>query len=132
MATIGQWGKTIKFSVNSKKIFTFQDLKRDTGARWATHNIIKKRPRKEYLAPEPQTITMKIVLDARHGVHPRKTLYNIRVASYHGDCNYLYIKGKKFCNHKLYIESVSEAWEEVWNKGELVRASVNITFSEYL
>lgn len=132
MAKIGQWGKVLKFSVNSKKVFTFQDMKRDAGARWASHNIIKKRPKTEYLAPEPQTITMKIVLDARYGIRPRKQMKEIRQAAFTGKCNYLYIAGKKVCAHKLYIESVSETWDEVWNKGELVRATVNITFKEYM
>lgn len=132
MATIGKWGKNVTFSVSDKKILTFQDLKRTAGGRWATHNIIGHAPKKEFQGRQSQTITMKITVDARWGIKPRHALAVLRAASQTGEVNYLYIGGTKMCANKLYIESVSESWDEVWNKGELVKAQVNVTFGEYV
>lgn len=41
------------------------------------------------------------------------------------------IGGKKIGKNKMYLESVSETWDEIWNKGELARATLSLTFSEY-
>lgn len=31
----------------------------------------------------------------------------------------------------MTINSISETWDEVWNRGELVRASLDLTLEEY-
>lgn len=48
-----------------------------------------------------------------------------------GTVNWLVIGGKFVGGRKMYISSCSETWDEIWNKGELVRATVNLTFVEY-
>lgn len=131
MAVIGKWGDIVKFEVNSDKVLTFSDLKRDAGGRWAEHNIILGKPRKEYKGPKSQNITMKISLDARHGVNPSEEMEKIRAASQNGTVAYLFIGGRKICANRVYAESVSESWDEIWNQGELIRASISVTFSEY-
>ena len=128
---IGNWGKEIKFSVNADKMFTFSDFKRSYSGRWSKHNIQSKRPKKEFNGPDETSVSLTIILDAKHGVKPWKILQKIKKAVAKGETNYLYIGGKKVTKKKVYIESASETWAEIWNKGELVRAKVDITFSEY-
>ena len=41
------------------------------------------------------------------------------------------IGGKRVGTGKVYISSISEEWDTIWNKGELVKATINITFAEY-
>lgn len=131
MATIGQWGSSIKFSVNSDKQLSFKNMKRTSSSRWASHNIIGKRPKMEFLGPDMDEISLDVVLSAEMGVRPRSEMKKFRVACKKGEVHYLYISGKKVCANKLAIKSVSESWDEIWSAGELVRAVVTVTFSEY-
>lgn len=131
MAEIGKWGKEIKFFVKSKKQLSFTGMKRSSSGRWAAHNIIGKRPKTEFLGPGMDEITMDVILDADMGVNPRKAMKKFRFACKKGEVHYLYINGKKVCRNPMAISSVVESWDRIWSKGELVRAMVSVTFSEY-
>jgi hypothetical protein len=72
-----------------------------------------------------------VTFSVQRGQKPRKCIERLERASELGECNYLYIGGKRIGGNKYYIESVDSDWNEVWNKGELVRASADITMKEY-
>lgn len=131
MGAIGSFGKVIRFEVNANKVLTFKDMKRTVSARWKKHDIVQKKPKSEFMGPDTDEITIKITLSAEHGVKPRKTLEAIEKAIKKGQVEYFIVGGKKVGTNKYYIETMSEDWEEIWNKGELVRASGSITFTEY-
>lgn len=131
MAKIGQWGSDTKFSVNSDKQLSFRNMKRTSSARWTSHNIIGKRPKTEFLGPGMDEVTLEVVLSAEMGVRPRSEMKKFRAACKNGEVHYLYIGGKKVCKNKMSITAVSESWDEIWSQGELVRAVVSVTFSEY-
>lgn len=130
-ASLGKFGNLITFSVSDKKIMTFGSLKREGEGRWKEHALIGRKPRKQFLGPDNETVTITITLDARHGVKPRKTLENIISYRDKGKADYLIIKGQKVCSNKMVIVKTSDTWDEVWNRGELVRADIDITFEEY-
>lgn len=129
--TIGQWGSNIAFSVNSEKQLSFRNMKRTSSSRWASHNIIGKRPKMEYLGIDMDEVTLEVVLSAEMGVRPRSEMKKFRAACKSREVNYLYINGKKVCANKMAITAVSESWDKIWSQGELVRAVVAVTFSEY-
>lgn len=131
MAKIGNFGKTIVFEVSGDKVITPKDIKRTVSGRWKQHNVLKKTPKSEFIGPDLDETTMTVVLSAEHGVKPRSTIEKIENAVKKGTPDYLVIGGKKVGSNKVYISSMSEEWETVWNKGELVKAKVNLTFSEY-
>lgn len=130
MATMCKWGD-IKFSVTSDKVLTFRNFKRESTGRWASHSIIGKRPKTEFLGPDMDEITLEVILDAEYGVSPRSEMYKFRSALKSGEVNYLYVNGSKVCVNKLAITKVTENWDEIWSNGELVRATDTVTFSEY-
>ena len=127
----GNFAKLISFETSDKKILTFREFKREGEARWHKHDRANKRPMPEFIGPGLDTISFEIHLDARHGVKPRKTMTNIRKHRNAGTPEYLVIKGANVCANKLVITKTSETWDEVWNKGELVRATMEITLMEY-
>lgn len=131
MATIGKFGSTIKFSVSSDKVLTFNNLKRTASGRWTKHNIIGAKPKSEFQGAEAEGVTIDVNLSAEHGVKPRTTLDRIIKATEKGTIGYLIVGGKKVCKKKVYIQSYSDTWNVVMNKGELVSASLSLTFSEY-
>ena len=127
---LGAFGKTIVFEVNDRKILAPQDVKREIAGRWKTHEIVSKRPKMEFLGPDLAETKMKIVLSAEHGVGPRKTLENIEKAVNEGTTDWLVIGGKILGSQKVAITRCSEAWDTIYNQGELVKATVEITLKE--
>ncbi len=128
---IGNWGKVISFEVNANRMLTFSKFKREVSGRWKKHNIIGKKPKGEFVGPDSSGVTMEVILSAERGVKPRTTIKKIEKAAEKGQVEYLYVGGKKVGSGKMALESVSETWDEVWNAGELVKATLSLTFSEY-
>lgn len=131
MAKIGNWGRHIKFSVNSDKVLSFKNFKRTVKGRWADHPIINEKPKKEFQGPDASRVTLDVVLSAYLGTSPKDTIKALEEACENGKAEYLYIGGKKVGKGKMYLESIDEAWDEIWNKGELARATLSLTFAEY-
>ena len=130
MAVVARWGD-IRFSVNSNKALTFSDMKRSYSARWESHDIIGKRPKMEFKGADMDEVTITVMLDARLGIKPRSVMKKFREAAKKGAVHYFYVGGRKVAVHKFYIASGTEHWNEIWNKGELISATADITFKEY-
>ena len=131
MATIGNFGKLITFEVSSEKMLALKDLKRTVAGRWKKHEILGATPRSEFQGPDLDETTVTAILSAEHGVKPRATIERLEAAARSGEVDYLIIGGKRVGTGKVYISSISEEWDTIWNKGELVKATINITFAEY-
>lgn len=131
MAQIGNFGKLITFEVSSEKMLALKDLKRTVAGRWKRHEIVGATPRSEFQGPDLDETTVTAILSAEHGVKPRATIERLEAAARSGEVDYLIIGGKRVGTGKVYISSISEEWDTIWNKGELVKATINITFAEY-
>lgn len=128
MAKIGNWGNYIKFQTSDEKVLTFDSLKRKVSARTAKHNIINARPKLEYLGPDLQSITFRIELNAMLGVHPRKV--EEKLIKRIGYVAPLVIGGKKVCS-KAMLTGLSDAYNIVLRKGEVLSMSIDVTMTEY-
>jgi phage protein U len=93
--------------------------------------MVGAKPLMQFLGPGDENISLTVVLDARHGVKPRKTIDSIIAYRDAGKADHLVINGENITANKLVITQTSDTWNEVWNKGELVRATMEITFQEY-
>ena len=131
MAKIGNFGKTIIFETSDARILQPKGFKKEVSGRWAKHSRVGKKPLKQFLGPDDDRVTFSIDLDTRHGVKPRKTLEKIENCIKKGTPEKLAIGGKMVSKYKMVITKASETWDEVWNHGELVRASIDLTFEEY-
>lgn len=128
---LGCWGSSLIFEVSSNKMLPAKDIKVTQDGRWAKHNIIQKVPRSEFSGPDTRCVTLTLTLSAEHGVKPRSMIDMLEKAVRTGQVEYLVIGGKIIGGHKMYISGVSEAWKTIYNKGELVKANVDVTFVEY-
>lgn len=131
MGRIGNFGNLITFEVTSNKVLTPSEMKRTVSGRYKVHNIPNKKPKREFAGPDLDETSFTCVLSAERGVRPRRMLDNIEAAVSQGRAEYLVIGGKIVGKNKMCIESVSETWDEIWNKGELVSATISLTFGEY-
>lgn len=129
---IGNLGKLIVFSVSDKKILTLEKLNQTVSGRWANHNIIAKKPKSEFLGADLRSLTFTITLNAQHGVKPRKTMEAIEKAIETGRTEPLVIGGKNIGKNKWKIIKMSESWDTILSKGELLKATLSLTLEEYI
>ena len=128
---IGSWGKKVIFTVSDKKIFTPSDFEYSSTARWNSHEIIGKVPKSEFVGPGAGQVTINITLDATLGVKPYSIIKYLRKARDNGTVNNLKIGKNKIGNYKWALSDMSEKWDVVYDGGQLARATLSLTFSEY-
>lgn len=132
MAKIGNLGKTIIFETSDKKILSFKNFQQDVSGRWASHERILKKPKSEFLGADLRKVTFKVELNALHGMKPRTVLKAMETMVEKGIAEPLVIGGSRIGTSKWTMSSISEAWDVVLNKGELLQATVSITLIEYV
>ncbi len=131
MAKIGTLGR-IRFKVSDRQLLTFQDFKREVSGSWNNLERIGKKPLTVFSGPELQTATFRVFLDAGLGVSPREMLEEIENMVERGTASYLIIGKQQVGNRRWVITKSSEAWEKILVKGELFRATVELTLQEYV
>lgn len=129
---IGHIGQTVVFETSDQKILNFTKMQRTVKGRWASHSRIGKKPKKQFLGPDADQLTFTISLSAEHGVKPRKTVENIENLIRTGKPQTVVIGSKKIGSHKYAITEISESWETILNRGEVVKITCDITLEEYL
>ena len=127
--SIGTFGP-LTFETSERRIRTFDAFKRKTGAKFEEHAIIGLKPKLEFTAPGLDDISFQVVFSAYLGLNPAKEIDSLREIVQKGEYHPLIIGGKTL--GKFVIESVSEAWNHVDNKGNLLDAAVDISLKEYI
>lgn len=130
-STIGSFGPVI-FIVSQEKVMTFQDLTRSSAGRWAQHDILGKKPKKEWIGPGVDTIsfTMRFILSEE--LNPRTELDRLTELERTGRALPLVIGNKGLGTGLWVITSLSQAWEQIDNRGVVYAATVDITLEEYV
>lgn len=119
----------VAFTVSEDRVQTFQDMSRETASRWATHEVISAKPKQEFLGPNLDSISFKMVLTAWRGTSPLALAEQLRSFCQKGKYGHLILGGKNF--GKYVIESISENYEIVTNSGQVIKSSVDVTLKEY-
>lgn len=114
------------------KVRTFQDFQRDSSARWGNNDIHLQKPRSQFLGPGLDTITFNMILDASLGMNPRKEMEKLLEYSRSGKVLLLQIGGKALGRGKWKIMNLSQSWERIDGKGNLLKASLSVTLEEYV
>ena len=131
-STIGNLGNLITFKISTNKVLTFKNLKKTVSGRWSTHDIIKSKPKQEFLGADVQSLSLDIVVFAQKNVKPRTVIKKIENAVEKGKAYTFVLGGKKIGSNKWIIKSVSETYDVIYNKGEIVQASLSLTLEEYV
>ena len=131
MAKIGTFG-TIRFKVSDRQLLTFQNFKREIAGSWSNMERIGKKPFTVFSGPELQTISFRIFLDAGLGIPPREMHGKVDYMVESVTAHYLIIGNRQVGNQRWVITKSSEIWETILVKGELFRATVDLTLQEYV
>lgn len=68
----------VPFITSRQVLLTFDDFGRNSEGRWAKHELVGQKPVLEFLGPDTEVITMKIMLRRDHGINPEKVLTKLR------------------------------------------------------
>lgn len=130
MARIGQFGDVI-FEVSGNKVLTFDEFSRGGSGRWADHEIINKKPIREFIGPGQEEVSFKIQLSAYLGVDPQKELEKLRRIRDKGETRGI-ILGSDFISKSLWtLESLQESHRVFDGTGRLIFVSVDLKIKEY-
>jgi phage protein U len=120
----------ITFEVSSDKVLTWMEARRTATARWATHEVYAGKPKKEFLGPGLDKITMTVRLDITKGVVPRDEIRRMREEMNTGAVLQFTVGGELVGD--FTIESVDDSWPRVSREGVVTTALVNLTIEEYV
>lgn len=129
--SVGSFGNMV-FSISKKKVKSFSNLKRTRNANWKEHDRYGKKPISEYISPGLQTMTINIYLDASLGVNPRKEIEKWGSICESGKHDIFVVGNEQIGKYEWKVDKVSEAWDTILSKGELISANLTITLSEYV
>jgi phage protein U len=128
---IGSYGPII-FTVSSLRALTFNDFTRNASKRTASHEVIKGKPRTEYLGAGLQTVSFKIKLDATYGVRPRAMIEALVQMAENRMAYPLIIGGRPIGFHSWSLDSIAASDDVMYNWGELAQAEVTLNLTEYI
>jgi len=130
MATIGTLGNIV-FSVSSGRVNTFDGMKWDSSAQYATHNRHLKDVLLEYTGTDADKISFSMDFSVFLGVNPLAEITKLLDAERSGRVMPLIIGSKKYGKHKWVITGTSKELERFDNRGNLLIAKVNVSLMAY-
>ncbi|MBE6012078.1 MAG: phage tail protein [Lachnospiraceae bacterium] len=130
MAIIGSWGDII-FSVSPKEVNTFNGLKWDVGAKYASHERHLKDPLLEFTGAEIETMSFSMYFSVFLGINPLEEVTKVLKAVRNGNVNRLVIGTKAYGKNKWVMPKAAIDLERYDNKGNLLVAKVNVTLQSY-
>lgn len=121
----------INFLVNPNKVLTPKSLKQDTSGEWGDHEVIGAKPKSEFQGAGLRQLSFDVVLDAQLGVKPHSIIKKMHKLVEDGKIGIFMLGTHKIGKGKWKMEKVSDEFSLIYSKGQLVRATVSVTLSEY-
>lgn len=128
---IGSLGDIV-FEVSSRKVSTFDGMKRTTKAKYGTHEIAGQKPLLEYLGQDTEEISFTMKFSVSWGADPAEEAEKLRELCGKGEAMYLIIGNKTIGDNMWIIESVGESMESVDNSGRVLISEVDVSLKEYV
>lgn len=128
---LGFFGEIV-FETSDKRILNFSGFMRDVESRFSAHEVIGKKPKTEYIGPGLDIITFTINLNGNFGIKPREEMDKWVVLARNGEAHTLVVGEKGVGSDRWVVQSVSQAWEVIFNNGELFSGKIDVTLEEYI
>lgn len=122
---------TIPFIASRAIVRTFDNYKRQATARWATHEIIGKKPVREFLGQDVEEVSFTMLLRSDLGISPRAEVEKLIKLRDKGTPVPLVIGNKVIGSTLWVVETIAEE-AKTWSKlGSPLSISVTVTLKEY-
>lgn len=128
---LGTFGDIV-FEVSDERVNTFDGYSRQGQARYASHEVLGRKPVLEYLGTALDQVSFSIKLNAALGVNPVKELAKLRKMLNGGQAARIVIGGRPQGEDKWVLESLAETYDYLDNKGNVLVATANLTLKEYI
>jgi len=123
----------IMFEVSDmENILTIRDFKRKNNVRFAKQGILLKKPVSQYVGPELDEISFKIILRAHFGVNPKAEFDKLIHLQRDGETLSIVIGKSAHGMYRWRIKTLGMPWEVIDNKGTCISCTVEISFEEYI
>jgi len=119
----------IRFETSDSRILNFLQLSREKSARFANHEVIGAKPKKEHLGPGLDSLDFTMALDAEHGVKPKVTIRMLDRVIDSGKNSPFILGGWNL--GRFVIVSKSDTYDIITNRGGIVQAKVDVSLEEY-
>lgn len=129
--TIGTLGNIV-FETSTEKIRTFDNFKKKNSARFATHDVMNRKPVLEYLGPGLDNISFSMRFDVMLGVNPADEMKALREIRDKGEAVELVIGGQPVSENLWVVIDISEDWSKIDNRGNIIIANVEVSLQEYV
>lgn len=128
---IGSFGDVV-FTTNPKTLRTFTDFNRSSQSRWASHDILGRKPKTQRIGPGLDTVSFTMWFDSRYGLDPRKELDTLVIMERDGIAASLTIGDKGLGVDLWIITSLEQTWDQIDSRGNILFATANLTLEEYM
>lgn len=130
MAVVGTLGDIV-FSVSRSKVKTFDGLKWESSAKYATHDRHLKDVLLEYTGTEADTISFTMFFSVFLGVDPMGEITKLLNAERSGKVMRLVIGSKAYGKNKWVITQTSKDLDKFDKRGNLLAAKVSVSLKAY-
>lgn len=130
MATIGTLGDIV-FSVSKSQVSTFDGMKWDSSAQYATHNRHLQDVLLEFTGTDADKISFSMYFSVFLGINPMTEITKLLNAERSGKVMRLVIGSKAYGKGKWVITGTGKNLERFDNKGNLLVAKVDVSLLAY-
>jgi len=130
MSKVGNWGQILKFRVDDDRLLTFGDMNHSADVATAEHATIVGKQRIQFIAPNAETTTFTIELNASMYRKPIRVRSTIVDAMQKGLYAPLVVGGRLIMANALCTK-VGTAYDVIVNRGRIYSLKLDITMREY-
>ena len=128
---IGSFGDVV-FEVSSERVRTFRDFQIQRSAKYSEHAIHGRKGLLEFSGLSASTASLNIRLDAGLGVNPKEELTALRDILNNHEALPFILDGEPQGDGLWVLESLSESYEIIDNKGAVIAVEVSLKLKEYI
>ncbi len=125
---LATWGP-VTFEVSADRVRTWHEARRSGAARWYTHDVHLAKPKREFLGPGLDALSLQVRLDRALGLVPKDELKTLRDQRDKGVVNELLIGEES--QGQFSLVDLSEGWKRTAANGDLLIVDVELKLEEY-
>ena len=130
MAYVGYMGDVV-FTTSDSMLRTITDMNRNGSARWTDHAVMCRKPVSQFIGPDLEQITFRIILSSQHGLNPNAELKRLRRMRDTGEVFPLIIAGRPISQNLWRLDSLMEDKGFYTGIGATLQITATVTLKEY-
>lgn len=122
----------IIFEVSDDYALTLTNFVRNNSVRFAKNDVLLRKPVSQYIGPDLDKISFKIILKSYLGVNPKSEFDKLIYLQREGALVSILIGRSVFGVYRWRIDSLGIPYDIIDNKGVCISSTVDISFEEYV